>query len=484
MYLYPQFPGIAVKAAVCAYKPIYRAIHGHALSQDLSGPPDVYDRLEPFEVLLIARTLSVVLGVTVVLLSGLFAKRLAGSSAGLVAALTAALVPALVLRGSIATVDSYATCLVLACMIFTERSRSSARPGVASFAAGAMAGFAFASKYPAVVVLAAFLVTTLLEPLGMREKGRRTALAGVGLVAGAVLAMPALVWHWREVVGAIRYQSVLYAQIKSPSLARQIFLSAEPNVRYDRAELGFIFVAFTAAGLVLGLSSARLRPVFCGWLAFAGLALVIYSHQLYQPFRNLMPLVPPACIAVAVAFVDLRRRTKRPHWADMVGLLWVVVFLGVPLANYCRRRMELVDSRVEAMDWLATHVRNGDSSLIVRDLGFLNQELARLNPRPTVRWWEETASGIDELHPVFLVAGILMQEDGKPVDVAKLQPVLTGYVLRARYGEQPTVPIKGWWHGNRQVIYILERRPQASGPKTPSRLDRSELSSAKSTRRS
>lgn len=462
-YMYPQLPKIVVKAAVCASEPLYRAVHGHPLSQDLSGPPEVYDLLEPFEVLLVARVLSVVLGLAIVALTGLFALRLAGPSAGLAAALLAALAPALVLRGSIATVDSYATLFVLASLIFTDLSRTSDRPRLASLLAGAMAGFAFASKYPSVIVLAAFGVTTLLEPIGRRDKLRRLALATVGLIAGATLAMPALIRHWREVYAAIRYQAVLYAQIGSPSLARQALLAAEPRVLYERAELGFVFLAFSAVGIVIGLKDMRLRPILWGWLAFAGIALVLFSRQFYQPFRNLLPLVPPACIAAAIAFARLRRRMKRPGWADALAFVWIFAFFGIPLAGHCWERMHLVDSRVEAMDWLAAHVRSGDSVLVVRELGFLNQELARLDSRATVRWWNEAASAIESLRPRFLVAGLLMREEGEPVDVGQLPPVLGAYRLRARYGERPTVPVNGWWRGNRQVIEVLERRPGTTG---------------------
>src|SRR5450432_4225539 len=153
-YLYPQLPGTVVKAAVCAWAPFYRASHGHPLARDLSSPPEVYDVLEPFEVLLIARILNAVSGVIVVALTGLLARRLAGVPAAFAAALLAAVSPALVLRGSIATVDSYATLFVLGCLIFTDRSRSTKRPGLAALLAGAMAGLAFASKYPSVVVIA------------------------------------------------------------------------------------------------------------------------------------------------------------------------------------------------------------------------------------------------------------------------------------------------------------------------------------------
>jgi len=348
-YMYPQLPITVVAAAARAETPLYQAIHGRPLRADLSAKPELYDDLEPFDVLLVARVLSVVLGLAIVSLAGVFGYRLAGWPAGLGAALLAALIPALALRGSIATVDSYAALFVLACLILTDLSRVSSRPGLASLAAGAMAGLAFASKYPSVVVIAAFGVTTLLGPIGAREKLRRASLAGLGLLAAAALAMPAVVLHPRDVSAAIRSQAAFYSQMSSPHLWGQAVSRAEWDLPFERAEVGLVFVALTVAGLVLGLRDPSLRPTYWGWFAFAAAGLWLYSRQVFQPFRNLLPLVPLSCVAVSVLFARLRGRFRRTLLLDAVALAWVLAAFGVPLTGYAWTRLHFLDSRVEAL---------------------------------------------------------------------------------------------------------------------------------------
>jgi hypothetical protein len=36
--------------------------------------------------------------------------------------------------------------------------------------------------------------------------------------------------------------------------------------------------------------------------------------------------------------------------------------------------------------------------------------------------------------------------------------LLQAYEVRARFGEDPTPQDPGWWHGNRQTVYLLEQR--------------------------
>jgi Dolichyl-phosphate-mannose-protein mannosyltransferase len=465
-YTYPQFPIVTVAAVMTAWEPAYRAIHHHPLRDDVSVEKDLYDILEPFEILLAARILSAVLGAAIVAGTGIFAWKLAGAPAGFAAAVLASLVPALVLRGSIATVDPYATLAVLACLILTDRIGRSSRPGLTALLAGAMAGLAFASKYPAVVVFAAIGVTTLLAPVRIAEKLRRLLLASGGLVGGAVLAMPALIHYHGEIFSTIQLHAEQYAQSHTTSLAYQAFRVADSNLAYSRAELGFVCVAIAAFGVAIGISDRKLRPIFAGWLTFAAVALIIYSRLSYQPFRNLLPLVPPVCIAAAIAYAHVRGRMARPGWLDALAFTWIFSVYALPLGAYCFDRANLMDSRTEAMDWLSRHVRDGDRIVVVRELAFLNGELARLPSQPALPWWSEAEARIAALHPRFVVGGLLAQISTAPVDVAALPSLTPTYTLRARFGTHTTPPIKGWWRANRQVIEILERRD------SPGRIDR------------
>jgi hypothetical protein len=366
--------------------------------------------------------------------------------------------PALVLRGSIATVDPYATFFVLVCAYLTDVARTASHPEVISFAAGAAAGAAFASKYPSVLVIVAFGVSTLCRPVGLPEKARRLALAALGLVLGASAAMPALVAHPVDVYQAIRMQAAFYGKGPSAALWQQAFFRAERNFEYARPELGFLFVAFALAGLVLGLRDRRISSTLVGWCAFVAASLYLHGSQTLQPFRNLLPLVPLGCVAVSIFFVIVRRRVRNPRWVvDAVAVLWLLLTFVAPLSQYAKARHELEDPRKVAMDWLVAHVRSDDHVLFVRELGFLNQELSRLSARHTVTWWQDAQTEVRSAQPRFIVTGILDRMSGPPIDVAALPPIRSDYEVRFRVGTRPTAPDNWWWRGNDQIVAVLER---------------------------
>ena len=213
-YNYPQFPMVAVTAATRVLDPAYRLLKGRSLRDRIPANPVLYDDLEPFPLLFLGRALCLVLGMGIVVLTGLLAKRLGGPAAGAAAVLVAALTPALVLRGPIATVDPYAAFFVLACVLLTDISRTAARPGRSCFAAGVLAGFAFASKYPAVLVFLVLATATVLLPISAVQKLKRLGLGAVGLLLGVVAGMPAVLTNPAGVVAAFRFQRSFYERLR------------------------------------------------------------------------------------------------------------------------------------------------------------------------------------------------------------------------------------------------------------------------------
>ena len=461
VYLYPQLPGTLVVAAVRLYAPVYRMRHGRDLSDALSGLPEVYDRLEPYAFLRIARAIDVLLGMGAVVLAGLLARRVGGPAAGASAAWLAALAPALVLRAPIATVDSAATLYSTLCLWVTAREPESASPRRLALLAGAAAGGAFASKYPAILVAAAPLATILASRHGWSwaEKARRIALVGAGAVAGVVLAMPAVLLRTRDVIAAILIQRQEYrTNPPGAPLWRQALLRAESNLTYEHPELGAAFVAAAVIGLVLVLRGRETSPVGWGWAIFAVSSLALYGSQEFQPFRNLMPVVPVACASAAVAFARARARLREPRWLDAGALACVLVLWGAPLTVYAWSRAHLVDSRRQAVDWVAAHAGQSTRTLVVRDLGILDTELARLPGRKDVRSWSEMDDAVRDLSPDVVLAGVLQQPTGPAEDAARAAWARSGYALRARFGSRPTVPVAGWWHGNDEIVDVFERR--------------------------
>jgi hypothetical protein len=457
-YLYPQFPTLVVTAAARGLEAAVRADGGSSLRDRIPRKVEVYDEFEPFAFLLLARCLSLVAGVAVLFLTGLLAGRVAGKAAGAAAALLAALAPALTLRASIASVDAYATLAVLGCVYLTDRTRDAARPGVVSFGAGLCAGAAFASKYPAVLVLLAFGVTTVLAPIGWGARARRLAAAGAGALLGAAAAMPALLTHLREVLEALRIQHYWYARMATEQpLWRQAFVEAESTLHYPHPEVSVGFAALALIGVVVGLRDRRIAPTVAGWCAFAASSFLLYGSQVFHPFRNLLPLVPLGCVAAALAFAWIRGRVGQPAWVDAAAAVWLVATLGVPLAGQVRARHDLEDSRKLAVDWLAANAQPGDEVVFVRDLGFLEQEIQRVPSKHSRPWWVEAGALIPSRKPRFVVSGVLSQMDGSALDT-QASPALADYQPRFRAGKKPTMPVPGWWRGNDELVIVFERK--------------------------
>ena len=460
-YMYPQLPVTLAAVGSRLYAPFHPARHdGRTFLEDLPVRRAVYDTLGPFEFLLIGRILSLLASLGVVVLTGLYGRRLLGTPSGLFAAFLAAWLPALVTRGSIATVDPWAALFALACFFFADRVRTSERPGREVFLAGAMAGLAFASKYPAVLAACGAGLTLLLEERSWREKCRWLALGVAGTLAGMAVGMPAVVLHPRDVAMSIYHQNRIYNDfVPTPKLWEQAIVRAEWDVPYGHPELGIPFLLLAAAGAVVALRDRRLAKTAAGWLLFVAIALVLYVPKSFQAFRNLLPHMPLLCLLVAVLHARLRERLARPLWADAGAVLMVLALFGQPVTRWALQRAAFEDSRGEAVDWLAGHAGPNDSVLVLRELGFVRDELGRLEGRKVVqRRWPQVLSPIRGRQLKFLVVGQLAQGKAPPLDMAQHPAVRRGYVLRARFGEGATSVDPGLWKGNRQVVYVFEKK--------------------------
>jgi len=460
-YMYPQLPVTLAAAGSRLYAPFHPARHdGRTFYEDLPVRRMVYDALGPYEFLLVGRLLSLLASLGVVVLTGLYGRRLLGTPSGLFAAFLAAWLPVLVTRGSIATVDPWAALFALACFFFADRVRTSGSPGREAFLAGAMAGLAFASKYPAVLAACGAGLTLLLEERSWREKCRWLALGVAGTLAGMIVGMPAVVLHPRDVATSIYYQNQIYNDfVPTPRLWEQAVVRAEWDVPYDHPELGIPFLLLAAAGTVAALRDRRLAKTAAGWLLFVAIALVLYLPKSFQAFRNLLPHMPLLCLLVAVLHARLRERLARPLWADAGAVLVVLALFGQPVSRWAMQRAAFPDSRREAIDWLAGNAGPNDSVLVLRELAFVRGELDRLERRRLVqRRWPQALSAIRGRQLKFLVVGQLGQKKDPPLDLAQHPAVRRGYVLRARFGESATPADPGLWRGNRQVVYVFEKK--------------------------
>jgi hypothetical protein len=195
------------------------------------------------------------------------------------------------------------------------------------------------------------------------------------------------------------------------------------------------------------------------WWVYIAVSLGLYTRYGYQPFRNLLPLVPLLCIGVALLVVRLRERLPRPVWADAAGFVVIAALFGPPVTGYALERWHFQDSRKQAVDWLAAHTVPGDTVLVLRELAILPGELARVEAKVVPRRLAAARAPLLKATPRFVVLGEPTTEQGKQaIGPAFRRKLLDRYNLRARFGEDNTPPFNYWWHGNRQIVYVLERR--------------------------
>jgi len=467
-YLYPSLPLIATATAARLADPVRRTLRGgRSLADDLRSNNGMYDDLSP-DLLIAGRVTSLLAGLGIVVLAGRLARRLAGPRAGLAAALLTAVAPPLVIRGAIASVDPFAAFFVLAVLLFAERLRTAVgeRPGREAFAAGAMAGFAFAAKYPALLAGLVPLWIVLRSAPPEREKRRAKlrllVLVAAGAASAAVVAMPGLLLHPRDAWAAILRQGVLYAGLTSPApLWRQALVRAEWDLPYDHPELGAAFLLLALAGLVFAWRDRELSPAVQAWSLYAAAALLLVLRYPFHPFRNLLPLVAPACILVAILWDRLRARLAGPLQAaavDAGAVILLAFFFVRPIAGYAWKRLHLRDSRAEAVEWLAPRLRPGDAVLVIRELAILPEELDRLPVRTFLAHWPRVTRAIANRHHRFLVASVPPPSGPYRLDPDSRAALLRDYEVRVQLGTDPTPQDDYWWHGNRQIVFVLERR--------------------------
>ncbi len=180
----------------------------------------------------------------------------------------------------------------------------------------------------------------------------------------------------------------------------------------------------------MALRDRRYTGTALAWTLYAGVLLALFTSFASQPFRNLLPLVPLACILVALLFVRVGEGLA-PRWRPWAGaaaaLLALAVFLP-SLLPYALERSRTVDSRAEAVDWLLRHRRPEETLLISAELLVVPGEIARLPGRAVVMPQPRAVSRLIRRRDVrFILTGNFKRGEHR------LRNVLHQGETRARY---------------------------------------------------
>jgi hypothetical protein len=205
-----------------------------------------------------------------------------------------------------------------------------------------------------------------------------------------------------------------------------------------------------------------------GWSLFALFLLAPFVGKPFQPFRNLLPLVPPFCIAAAIAFSDLidwarRAAQSRTLLQLAIGLISAaVVSSGWSSFQSVQQRMGHQDSRVQAIDWLQQHATKEQRVLGILELAILPAEWKRLAANTTVAAWCDASRLLEHDEFDYVVTGDFdLRHAADPETAAaclarwKERTALLTRV--AEFGTGPTFVVPYVWRSNDERIVIVRR---------------------------
>jgi hypothetical protein len=465
VYTYPPLTSYLTIAAVKAYSPIYRIIHHHKISEDFPADRDFrtplgdnYDLITPPEIIWLGRLVVACLSVGTVILSGAIARRLGGARVGLFAMLFTALCPALVSRGSIVSLDTTATFFVAAALYFCQRMRTSGACSESSTwrwaaAAGLVSGFAFGGKFTAGAVFVAVLVTIAFLPFPRKSQALLALVAGAGLFAGIFCSVPGAVLHPSGIAGEIRGISRFYQTIHSET--------GYWSTAFSTGEVGVLLMIAGLAGIIWMLWYAPTRRTALSWIAFGVLLLSAIVSSNFQPFRNVLPLVPPLCIAAALLLDQVRLASA--SWIAPVVVAVIGFSLGWPSAVYLRARMSHIDARVSAIDWLRQHASKEERVLGIRELAILPAEWKRAVANLTLVSWSEAADLLEREQFDYVVTGefdlrLAPEADRLSAYLVRWKEKTAPLPVQASFGAVATPIVPYFWRTNDERILILRKK--------------------------
>lgn len=259
--------------------------------------------------------------------------------------------------------DVAMTTLVLTALLLLLRADE--RPTVRRYgAAGLVLGLAAATKYNAVLLIAAGLISAARVWHGRLETWRAAVPRMVALTVAAaatfLIATPYALLDRGEFLRDTRFESwhLQHANIPLSVGWRYHALVTLP------LGVGWPLLVVGVAGIVWTIL-ARPRPaalVFTFpilYYAVAGSGYTVFV-------RYMIPVVPFLCLGAGAAIALVADRAWRPRWGARVVGIGLTILCGLPTASKAiafDRVLARTDSRVLAADWAAQHVEPNASIL-------------------------------------------------------------------------------------------------------------------------
>ncbi|MFN2509399.1 MAG: ArnT family glycosyltransferase, partial [Chthoniobacterales bacterium] len=476
-YGYPTLPSFLVTGSMIVSNPIYRLAHGHGFRRDLprdkhrySADRVEYDLISPPELILVGRIVIALISLGTVAVAGLLARELGGAVAGAMAMLLTAVSPALVSRSSNVIVDSVAAFFAIVSLYVAARLRFSGsepdrRARRYAGLGGLAAGLAVSSKYTAGAVFAALLICCVTAGATWQQRMSFVAVASGSLLLAALCTTPAFIFHPDLIVRDMQRTGMLYKTLHLPPDYWPAALTQH--------ELGIPLVVAGFGGILLMLRGQSTRLIALSWIVFAILLLAPLVGFRFQPFRNLLPLVPPFCVAAALLFTSLqnvRGGWRWGHWGLLATGTLLAASAGQTSVGYVRDRLSRVDTRISAIDWLQRETQPMDSIVALRELAITPAEWKRLARQVKIIPWTKARETLrqERLH-YFVGTEMNLQHTVEPdwppyLDAWKRD--VSALPVVASFGTVPNPVYPFLWRTNDQRIIIWKKAdiPLAAAP--------------------
>ena len=308
------------------------------------------------------RVVMAFIGVGTVWLTYLVGRRLHGATAGLIAALLLAINALHIAWSQVIRTDINASLFMLACILFSMRAYAQGR--LRDFAlAGAFAGLATVTKWPAITVFVAVLGAAAGRGLNRRELAGLGA-SGAALITAMFIASPFVFIDWRTVLANLNGEARPFhlAHTGAGFLSNLQFYA----IFEIRSTMGWIGLAAVLAGAVLLARRSRAARWTLIPVVMAFLALICAQHLIWS--RWMLPVLPAMCIFAGIAAEELSAAisSRLPQISPSVATgLFTAVLAAPSLSGAVGQAIERNnDTRGLAARWAVEHIPPGSTVVI------------------------------------------------------------------------------------------------------------------------
>ena len=300
------------------------------------------------QALLAARAVTLVFGLALILMGALVPRLLrTGPVAGIIYAFLVALDPLLIRHSIVVTPDVPAAALAMAGVLASGAIIGN--PRLRTYAlAGLFIGLAAATKYNAGAVAVAALAAHLISAGPAPDRAGPLLLAALVSCAALFGASPFLLLDMHEAVRGFLFELRHY-RTGHPGFEGNTLAT---NVHWLVRQTGL--AGLLALGVPANRHWRRLVPA----TMFIAVYFSLISAQQVRFERNLLPLLPPVFLLIAVGAEAIGRRLfARPDLAGMAALLLAAgAYWGPMSQTLSAARSYRHDPLAPARQWLLAHV--------------------------------------------------------------------------------------------------------------------------------